>query len=118
MPINNPYYIGDAIIVRFGFSVLICHPPNLLDKFGEQIWRESPKKLSNLIFLAGGLAHIAYWIGIAMIGYFNQLARIKQRQSPPWRVCTYNMYRLGQRTFLLNFVSTSSSYTEYLLVVI
>ena len=31
---NNPYYIGDAIIVMFGFSVLICHPPNLLDKFG------------------------------------------------------------------------------------
>ena len=57
---NNPYYIGDAIIVMFGFSVLICHPPNLLDKFGEQIWRESRKKLSNLIFLAGGLAHFAY----------------------------------------------------------
>ena len=40
---NNPHYIGDAIIVMFGFSVLICHPPNLLDKFGEKIWRELEK---------------------------------------------------------------------------
>ena len=57
---NNPYYIGDAIIVMFGFSVLICYPPNLLDKFGEKIWRELEKMRWNLIFLAGGLAHIAY----------------------------------------------------------
>ena len=53
MSINNPYYIGDAIIVRFGFSVLICHPPNLLDKFGEQIWRESPEKALKLDFSGG-----------------------------------------------------------------
>ena len=58
---NNPYYIGDAIIVMFGFSVLICYPPNLLDKFGEKIWRELEKMRWNLIFLAGGLAHFAYW---------------------------------------------------------
>ena len=53
MLINNPYYIGDAIIVRFGFSVLICHPPNLLDKFGEQIWRERPEKALKLDFSGG-----------------------------------------------------------------
>ena len=58
---NNPYYIGDAIIVMFGFSVLICHPPNLLDKFGEKIWRELEKMRWNLIFLAGGQAHVAYF---------------------------------------------------------
>ena len=50
---NNPYYIGDAIIVMFGFSVLICHPPNLLDKFGEQIWRERPEKALKLDFSGG-----------------------------------------------------------------
>ena len=53
MSINNPYYIGDAIIVMFGFSVLICHPPNLLDKFGEQIWRERPEKALKLDFSGG-----------------------------------------------------------------
>ena len=60
MPINNPYYIGDAIIVRFGFSVLICHPPNLLDKFGEQIWRERPEKALKLDFSGGRPSAITY----------------------------------------------------------
>jgi len=44
MPINNLYFVRGAIIVMFGFSVLICHPPNLLDKFGEKNWREAGKK--------------------------------------------------------------------------
>ena len=53
MPINNPYYIGDAINVRFGFSVLICHPPNL---FVDQIWQEGWEEALKLDFAAVGLA--------------------------------------------------------------
>ena len=70
MSINNPYYIGDAIIVRFGFSVLICHPPNLLVKFGEQIWRGSPE--SKLDF-SGGRPSAHGLSGVLSCGYHIRL---------------------------------------------
>ena len=69
MSINNPYYIGDAIIGRDFQCLSVGHPPNLLDKFGEQIWRESPEKALKLDFSGGrpSAPHMAY----LSCGYHN-----------------------------------------------